>query len=73
SNRAVAVELRITVKAVENHVTAIFRKLELTERAELHQRVAAALTYVERTPCPAQEDGPRWCDLRGPPGVSNGT
>jgi DNA-binding NarL/FixJ family response regulator len=49
SNRAVAVELRITVKAVENHVTAIFRKLGLTARADVHQRVAAALTYLERT------------------------
>jgi DNA-binding NarL/FixJ family response regulator len=45
SNRAVASELNITVKAVENHVTAIFRKLDLTDRSDLHQRVAAALTY----------------------------
>jgi DNA-binding NarL/FixJ family response regulator len=49
ANRAVAAELQITVKAVENHVTAIFRKLDLTDRADIHQRVAAALTYVERT------------------------
>jgi DNA-binding NarL/FixJ family response regulator len=49
SNRAVAAELRVTVKAVENHVTSIFRKLGLTDRAEVHQRVAAALIYVNRT------------------------
>ena len=49
SNRAVAAELRVTVKAVENHVTSIFRKLGLTDQAHRHQRVAAALIYVNRT------------------------
>ena len=49
SNRSISKELRITIKAVENHVTAIFRKLGLTGRSDLHQRVAAALTYLERT------------------------
>jgi DNA-binding NarL/FixJ family response regulator len=48
SNRAVATELGITVKAVENHVSAIFRKLELTGRPEVHQRVSAALTFLDR-------------------------
>ena len=47
SNRTVATVLRITVKAVEHHVTAIFRKLELTERRDVHHRVAAALTYLD--------------------------
>lgn len=45
SNRAVATELRITLKAVENHVTPIFRKLGLAGRPEIHPRVAAAVTY----------------------------
>ena len=49
SNRAVAAELGVTVKAVENHVTSIFRKLGLTDRTDMHQRVAAALIYVNRT------------------------
>jgi DNA-binding NarL/FixJ family response regulator len=49
ANRAVADELRITVKSVENHVTSIFRKLQLTDRPEVHQRVSAALTYLDRT------------------------
>ncbi|MET0997910.1 MAG: response regulator transcription factor [Marmoricola sp.] len=49
SNKAVAEELQITVKAVENHVTSIFRKLDLTHRADMHQRVTAALIYVNRT------------------------
>jgi DNA-binding NarL/FixJ family response regulator len=49
SNRSAAKELRITIKAVENHVTAIFRKLALTERSDIHHRVTAALTYLDRT------------------------
>ena len=47
SNRAVAAELRIAVKSVEHHVTAIFRKLGLTERQDAHHRVTAALTYLD--------------------------
>jgi DNA-binding NarL/FixJ family response regulator len=46
SNRTVATELRITVKAVENYVTAIFRKLGLAGRTDIHPRVAAAVTYL---------------------------
>ena len=49
SNRAVAAELRITVKAVENYVTAIFRKLGLAGRTDIHPRVAAAVTYLNYT------------------------
>jgi DNA-binding NarL/FixJ family response regulator len=47
SNRAVGTKLGITIKAVENHVTAIFRKLDLTDRTDTHQRVAAALTFLD--------------------------
>ncbi len=48
SNRAVAAELQITIKAVENHVTAIFRKLELNDRADvIHPRVTAALIFMD--------------------------
>jgi DNA-binding NarL/FixJ family response regulator len=43
------VEVRITVKAVENHVRVIFGKLGLRARAGVHQHVAAALTCLERT------------------------
>ena len=49
ANRSIAEALAITLKAVENHVTAIFRKLVLTERTDIHQRVTAALTYLDRT------------------------
>ncbi len=47
SNRAVAAELQITIKSVENHVTAIFRKLELTDRSDTHPRVTAALIFID--------------------------
>ncbi len=46
SNRSIAQELRVTIKAVENYVTSIFRKLGLTERTDLHHRVGAALTFL---------------------------
>lgn len=49
ANRSIAEALAITLKAVENHVSAIFRKLVLTERTDIHQRVTAALTYLDRT------------------------
>ena len=48
SNRAAAAELQITTKAVENHVTAIFRKLELNDRSDIiHPRVTAALIFID--------------------------
>ncbi len=50
SNRAVATELRITIKAVENHVTAIFRKLELTDQSDIHPRVTAARIFFDGGP-----------------------
>ena len=46
SNRAVAAELKISLKAVENYVTPIFRKLGLTGRPDIHPRVAAAVIYL---------------------------
>jgi DNA-binding NarL/FixJ family response regulator len=50
SNRAVAAELQITIKAVENHVTSIFRKLRLNDRSDvIHPRVTAALIFIDGT------------------------
>ena len=50
SNRAVAAELQITIKAVENHVTSIFRKLKLNARSDvIHPRVTAALIFIDGT------------------------
>jgi len=46
SNRGIAGELYLSVKAVEKHVTTIFRKLELVDRDLVDRRVTAALTYL---------------------------
>ena len=46
TNRAVASELGLSVKAVEKYVIAIFRKLELVDDGRVDRRVAAALTYL---------------------------
>jgi DNA-binding NarL/FixJ family response regulator len=47
SNRGIASELSVTVGAVENHVTAIFDKLDLRPQPELHRRVLAVLEYLK--------------------------
>jgi len=46
SNRGIAAELNLSVKAVEKHVTTIFRKLDLIDRDLVDRRVTAALTYL---------------------------
>ena len=45
SNRSIATILNLSIKAVEKHVTAIFRKLELADQSLVDRRVTAALTY----------------------------
>jgi DNA-binding NarL/FixJ family response regulator len=47
SNTAIAARLVVTVGAIENHVTAIFDKLELRPEAEDHRRVLAVLRYLK--------------------------
>ena len=42
SNRQIAEQLSISVKTVENHLTNIFRRLEISSRAQL-------ATLVERS------------------------
>ena len=46
SNRAIAERLVVTERAVENHVTGIFGKLNLSPAPEDHRRVLAVLTFV---------------------------
>jgi DNA-binding NarL/FixJ family response regulator len=46
SNRGIAAELNLSVKAVEKHVTTIFRKLDLIDGDLVDRRVTAALTYL---------------------------
>jgi DNA-binding NarL/FixJ family response regulator len=45
SNRGIASILNVSIKAVEKHVTAIFRKLQLADPSLVDRRVTAALTY----------------------------
>ena len=48
SNTAIADALVVTKRAVERHINAIFRKLELEESADVSRRVTAALLYLTR-------------------------
>jgi DNA-binding NarL/FixJ family response regulator len=49
SNTAIAGELVVTKRAVERHINAIFRKLELEESEDVSRRVTAALLYLARS------------------------
>ena len=49
SNIGVAAALAISEAAVEKHVTAIFRKLNIGVESTEHRRVQAVLTYVRNT------------------------
>jgi DNA-binding NarL/FixJ family response regulator len=46
SNRGIAAALFISEAAVEKHVTAIFRKLEIEPAANDHRRVLAVVRYL---------------------------
>lgn len=48
SNTAIAEALVVTKRAVERHINAIFRKLELEESEDISRRVTAALLYLAR-------------------------
>ncbi len=45
SNQAIAQRLHVTAKAVENHITSIFRKLDLTEKLDVDRRVTSVLAF----------------------------
>lgn len=47
NNRSIAQALSVSAKAVERHVTNIFRKLGLSESERLDRRVSAVLAYLE--------------------------
>jgi DNA-binding NarL/FixJ family response regulator len=49
TNRAIAIELSVSERAVERHVTAIFGKLDLPATGEDHRRVLAVLAYLQET------------------------
>jgi DNA-binding NarL/FixJ family response regulator len=46
SNKAIAEQLVITVRAVQKHVTSIFGKLNLPATDDDHRRILAVLTYL---------------------------
>lgn len=46
SNAAIAERIVVTERAVEKHVTSIFRKLHLPAAGDTHRRVLAVLTYL---------------------------
>lgn len=46
SNSGIAVQLVVTERAVEKHVTSIFSKLRLPAASEDHRRVLAVLAYL---------------------------
>jgi DNA-binding NarL/FixJ family response regulator len=48
SNAAIAAALVVTVGAIENHITAIFDRLGLRPRPEVHRRVLAVLEYLKQ-------------------------
>jgi DNA-binding NarL/FixJ family response regulator len=48
SNHGIATTLFVSEAAVEKHVTAIFRKLDIEPASTEHRRVHAVLTYVSR-------------------------
>ncbi len=48
SNSAIAAELVVTVGAIEHHITAIFDRLGLRPRPEVHRRVLAVLQYLKQ-------------------------
>ncbi len=52
SNRGIADELHLSVKAIEKHVTTIFRKLGLTSQSLIDRRVTAALIFTRAETSP---------------------
>ena len=48
TNAAIAGELFLSESAIEKHINAIFTKLGLNEEKQIHRRVKAVLTYLER-------------------------
>lgn len=48
NNAAIARDLVLSERAVEKHINAIFRKLELNEQLDVNQRVAAVLFFLQR-------------------------
>jgi DNA-binding NarL/FixJ family response regulator len=52
SNKAIATALNLSIKAIEKHITTIFRKLELTDPTYTDRRVTAAISYLRASTNP---------------------
>jgi DNA-binding NarL/FixJ family response regulator len=50
NNAAIARDLVLSERAVQKHINAIFRKLELNDQLDVNQRVAAVLFFLQRSP-----------------------
>lgn len=48
TNAAIAATLYLSERAVEKHINAIFRKLDLSEELDINHRVAAVLFFLQR-------------------------
>jgi len=49
ANSEIARRLAVSTKAVERHVTSIFRKLHVPDAKRFDRRVAAVLIYLQAT------------------------
>lgn len=54
TNRAIARDLNLSIKAIESNATIIFRKLQLTQETEVDRRVGATLAYLRAYTGPFQ-------------------
>lgn len=57
SNKAIGDRLFITERTVENHVTNIFAKLELSDDSSSHRRVLAVLSFLGHVAAGRSENG----------------
>jgi DNA-binding NarL/FixJ family response regulator len=75
SNRAIAAELCISVKAIEKDITAIFRKLNLLDGTMVDRRVSAAISFLRtrsnpfEPEVPAADAGEQWSSVAVPDDV----
>ncbi|WP_425357016.1 helix-turn-helix domain-containing protein [Streptomyces inhibens] len=54
TNREIAGELFIAVSTVEQHLTCVYRKLQVKRRQDLHQELASGRYVVEEAQPPPQ-------------------
>lgn len=60
ANNEIARHLTVSKKAVERHITSIFRKLRVPDAKRFDRRVTAVLAYLQATGELASKDGSRW-------------